>query len=84
MIEVYRNGITSRVVDTGYIELDDDQETQFQSDYPILCRKKSDTELVVTNLSDPDQGHVCFNLGHYNFISFLETTEDAIDLKSNT
>ena len=27
MIEVYRNGITSRVVDTGYIELDDDQET---------------------------------------------------------
>ena len=48
-----------------------DEFSSFSSDYPILCRQRSPKEIVMTDLSDADESHICLDLEHYNFKNFL-------------
>ena len=70
---------TFRVVDSDYIQDIYDcyidrqtlQATSLLSDYPVLYRKKSDREIVITDLTKANQCQICLNLGQYLFKSFV-------------
>ena len=70
---------SAKVVDSDFYIKDSEgnvKENRFICDYPLLYRQKSDNEIVVTNLADVHQSHVCFNLGpKFVFKSFVTTAE---------
>lgn len=73
MIDAGIRTIDTDLYDKG--ENDPVPEVKFAIDFPILCRTKSASSLVMTNLADRLQNQIEIILDGYRLVSFLNFNE---------